>query len=84
MMATTEIMKATCDLCAVSVTRIPKSLDQAKIYLAEIGWVNLTVMGDEMDICPICQVVARSVQLSPVLRRLDPSAYPKAYEDPTA
>jgi hypothetical protein len=81
---TDHVMRTTCDLCNISVLRIPESPEEASVHLVKTGWINLVVMGGRMDICPTCQVVARALQIADTAVAVNPNAYPKAYEEPTA
>jgi hypothetical protein len=73
-----------CDLCQISELWIPQSPTEAQQHLVKCGWINLLVLGDRMDVCPSCQVVARALQIADTSMPVNPNAYPNAYEEPTA
>jgi hypothetical protein len=81
---TDRIMRATCDLCNISVLRVPVDPDEALLHLVKTGWINLVVMGDRLDVCPTCQTIARALQIADASVAANQNAYPKAYEEPTA
>ena len=78
------ISKSDPDLCSISTLRIPNSGEEASLHLVKTGWLNVIVMGDRMDVCPTCQVVARAVQFADAFVAVNPNSYRKAYEEPNA